>query len=92
MNTLSTTKTEVTFLDRLYIVSFSVANSQGVIVFARVSDGRANAEVTQLGSVSFNGQGTVDIKQPPNEDQMNMKEDSCCLNLLLNWLLEDTHA
>ena len=92
VNTLSATKSGVTFLDHLYVVSFSVQNSRGVIVFTSVGDGHTNTEVTQVGSVSFNGQGVVDIKQPPNEDQMDINNDSCSLNLLLNWLHQGTHA
>jgi hypothetical protein len=92
VNTLSAIKSEVNFLDRLYVISFSIVKSQGLIAVARVSDSQTNAEITQIDSVSFNGQGVVATQQPQNEDQINIKEESCCLNLLLNWLLKDAQT
>ena len=92
VTTASPIKTEVNFLDRQYVICFSVSNGQGVLEFARVESAQGHPKLAQLASAGFNGQGVLNIKQPPSEDPMNLKEISCCLNLLSSWLLNDVSA
>ncbi len=92
LTTVTATKSEVEFLDRRYTISFSVADGHGAIEFTRMKEPPANSEPTRLALVRFNGEGVLDIKQPASEDPMNLKEESCCLNLLVHWLLQDAPA
>ena len=89
ITTASTTESEVEFLDKRYVISFFAEGGHGLIEFSNARGVPSNAEPTQLALARFNGQGVLDLKQPASEDEMNLKEESCCINLLMNWLLQE---
>lgn len=86
-------KTVISFIGRTYEATFSskiVKKSLvGVITFARILSDDKN---TEIANITYNGQSVVDIQPPSGEDPVALNEDSCCLNLVLNWLSIDIYA
>jgi hypothetical protein len=82
----------ISFIGRTYEATFSskiIKNSLiGVITFARIL---SDDKYTEIANISYNGQSVVDIQPPTGEDPVALNEDSCCLNLTLNWLSIDIY-
>jgi len=95
VNTDSHTTCHVQFLDRRYVVIFTVANDQGAQM-GKISmcreHGDGTRDKTDIGGVTFNGQGILDIQQPVGADAMMLNDDTTCIKLLLNWLVKDVSA
>lgn len=92
LETVSGEKTTITFIGRTYEARFSVCAVDGTlkgnITFCRVTDDGTE----QIGSATYNGQSQVDIAPPQGEDPLSLADDSCCMNLVLNWLSDDVYA
>ena len=82
--------TKITFLGRKYEIRFSSANNgeifKGIITIFKYD---VEGNTTKLSAVEYNGNGIADIDPPTGEDPISLTEDSCCINLVLNWLHED---
>lgn len=56
------------------------------------SDFRGDDGAKQIGSATYNGQSLVDIAPPQGEDPLSLADDTCCMNLVLNWISDDVYA
>ena len=85
--------TSILFVGRKYNIRFSSCMTneglKGKISIYRATE---TAEVIEVSSVTYNGQSVVDIEPPSGEDPIALNEDSCCINLVLNWLYNDINA
>lgn len=85
--------TRITFVSRKYEVQFTscITDSafKGKISFSRILSDTSKKEID---SIIYNGQSSVDITPPAGEDPLSLNEDSCCLNIILNWLSKEINA
>ncbi len=82
--------TEIIFLDEKYTIRFSAYTKDDVLMgrikFFIKHD--LDDNLKELKAFLFNGTGKVDIDQPQKEDPINLNEDSCCMNIVLNTIHE----
>ena len=90
---VSDEKTIISFISRKYKLNFSsctVGGSlKGKISASRILD---EENIHEIASITYNGQSEVDLEPPPGEDPIRLNEDSCCFNLVLNWLSSEINA
>ncbi len=82
--------TTIEFIGRTYEVRFSSCSVDKTFK-GKISLFRIFGESDQKGvsSATYNGESFADVQPPENEDPICLSEVSCCLNLVLNWLLND---
>lgn len=86
---LSPTQSRVTFLGECFLLRFLMRKHLGLIEFWNEAEFSEDPLAEEpLAAVEFTGQGEVKIKQPDGEDPINLKEDTACICLLVNWLYQ----
>jgi hypothetical protein len=87
LENVSDKKTFITFIERTYELNFTSCMVNGAIK-GKISVSRIFGEksANEFASITYNGQSIADVTPPQGEDPISLAEDSCCLNLVLNWL------
>lgn len=86
--------TTISYLGRSYEFRFSscIADQvfRGKITFYRTFG--ENTDAQEISCILYDGQSVADITPPEGEDPILLSSDSCCLNLVLNWLSGEINA
>ncbi|EON90846.1 hypothetical protein MARLIPOL_15744 [Marinobacter lipolyticus SM19] len=81
------------FLGRDYSIEFTMIYVgdalKGKLTFNRCLDDQASR---CLHSVTFDGQGELDVAPPAGDDTLYIDEDSSCLVLLLDWMSSEIYS
>lgn len=93
LENVSNKKTLISFIERTYELNFTSCMVNGVIK-GKISISRILGEnsANEFTSITYNGQSIADVTPPQGEDPISLAEDSCCLNLVLNWLSSEINA
>lgn len=93
LENVSDSKTIISFIGRTYELNFTSCMVKGAIK-GEISFSRIIGEncANEINSITYNGQSIVDLAPPEGEDPISLAEDSCCLNLVLNWLSSEINA
>ena len=93
VKTTSELSSTVEFIARTYAFSLStrVGNGAlvGVINFSRISElGEAKA----IKSISYNGEGNLNVNLPQQVDPLSLTDEVNCINLAANFILEELNT
>ncbi|MEX2473727.1 hypothetical protein [Marinobacter sp.] len=81
------------FLGRHYTIEFAMIYVddalRGQVTFNRCLEEQSSK---CLHSVTFNGEGELDVAPPAGEDTMYIDEDSSCLALVLDWVSSEIYS
>ena len=93
LENVSDKKTLISFIGRTYELNFTSCMVNGAIK-GKISVSRILGEnsANEIASIIYNGQSIADVAPPQGEDPISLAEDSCCLNLVLNWLSSEINA